>query len=168
MVPLNKHRFPHQQIFLYPLKVALISVKFVSGKSTCLSDFGSAREAGGHRLLSYILLLVRPEVQMLGGEFIPSILRLLLPVPGKALGGGDIAVNKQPLPSWSLPSRGGEQRVSSLLVIDGIKQVKPSDMVSSIYCCIMTPFLKLSDSKLLFNLLVILQSGLNSAARLFC
>lgn len=64
-----------QQIFLYPLKVALISVKFVSGKSTCLSDFGSAREAGGHRLLSYILLLVRPEVQMLGGEFIPSIRR---------------------------------------------------------------------------------------------
>lgn len=123
----------------------------------------------GIRLLSYILLLVQPEVQMLGGEFIPSILRLLLPVPGKALGGGDTAVNKQPLPSWSLPSRGGEQRVSCLFVIDGIKKVKQSDMVSSIHCCIMTPLLRLSDSKQhLFNLLVILKSGLNSAARLFC
>lgn len=122
----------------------------------------------GIRLLSYILRLVQPEVQVLGGEFIPSILRLLLPVPGKALSGGDTAVNKQPLPSWSLPSRGGEQRVSCLFVIDGIKQVKQSDMVSSIYCCIMTPFLKLSGSKHLFNLLVILQSGLNSAVWLFC
>lgn len=110
----------------------------------------------GIRLSSYVFLLLQPEAQMLGGEFIQSILRLLLPVPGKALGGGDIAVSKQPLPSWSLPSRRGRERVTCLFVIDGIQKVKQSDKVSSILLhdntILKTQWFKTTP----FNLLIIL------------
>lgn len=39
MVSLNKHKIPHE-LFFHPLKFALISVKFVNGKSTYLSNSG--------------------------------------------------------------------------------------------------------------------------------
>lgn len=109
-------------------------MKFVIGESTCLSDdSGSGREPGGHRLSSCIFLLVQPEVPMSGGKFIQPISGLLSPLPGRTLGGGDTAVSKLPLPSWSLPSKRGGQRFFCLFVIDGII-VKKSVMVSGTYC----------------------------------
>lgn len=70
---------------------------------------------------------------MSAGKFIQPISGLLSPVPCRTLGGGDIAVSKLPLPSWSLPSKRGRQRFFCLFVIDGVK-VKKSDMVPGIYC----------------------------------